>query len=92
MAGSSAFAAYDINECAHAQFGIALRDLGIVLHELVQVIAQRLVARERRPRAGRGVDFGRKASRDGYRHADFEVFELGGECLRVCWRQSGKGS
>ena len=87
MTGSPALAAHDINECAHAQVGVALRDLGVVLHELVQVVAHRLVARERRARAGRGVDFGREAPWDGDRHADVEVFELGAERLRVCWRR-----
>ena len=84
MTGCTALAAHDVNEGVHAQVGVALGDLGVVRYELVQAVAQRLVACERRACASGGVNLGREAPWDGDRHTDVEMFELGGERFRVC--------
>lgn len=78
------FAAHDVDERLHSQDGVALRDLDVLGHQLVQAVARGFVALERRPRARWGVEFGGEAARDGDRHAHVELFELDGESLSVC--------
>jgi hypothetical protein len=84
VVGRATFAAHDVDERLHAQNGVALRDLDVLGHQLVQVVARGFVALERRPRARWGVEFGGEAPGHGDHHAHVKLFELDGERLSVC--------